>query len=479
MLNTRIPTIRNQTLIGAGLFVLAIWGAWQAGNEVASDNLRVLELVALGLVACAIAMTILRNWRTGFYIFLVWMLFEDLGRKYMGNNLVLFFGKDILLLLVYASFFRDVRLGRAKSFRPPFLLFLAPFFWFGLLQVFNQNSPSILYGLLGLKTYFFYIPLMFVAYGLIQTDQDLLKFLAANAVLAGVIGGLGIAQAILGNSFLNPATLAPELQDLSNLSKMTPLSGQVFSLPSSVFVSTGRFATYLAAAFILLMGGAAYLILHTRRYRKLVFVVLGVLTAAALLSGSRTASVWVALSAFVLSTGFLWGAPWRWKQAYRLVKAVRRSFIIGALALAAAFVVFPEQTGSRLAFNAETLNPDSPAYQGTSRVWDYPVNNLESALENPHWVIGNGIGTASIGSQYVERLVGKRMVSGVEEGYGTMIIEMGILAPLLVAALDWPLCSTTSGRSSGSLRETRLFPDRLRRSFGIHSCFSTLSRFSV
>ena len=35
---------------------------------------------------------------------------------------------------------------------------------------------------------------------------------------------------------------------------MTPVVGQVFSLPSSVFVSTGRFATYLVAAFILLMG---------------------------------------------------------------------------------------------------------------------------------------------------------------------------------------------------------------------------------
>ncbi|MGA9630138.1 MAG: hypothetical protein WBQ63_01815, partial [Candidatus Acidiferrales bacterium] len=172
-MNTRIPQIRNQTLIGAGLFVFAIWAAWQAGNEVASDNIKILEFVALGFAVCAIGLAILRNWRTGFYFFLVWMLFEDMARKYMGNNLALFFGKDILLLLVYISFFRDVRLGRAKTFRPPFMLFLSLFFWLGLLEVFNQNSPSILYGLLGMKTYFYYIPLMFVAYALIQTDKDL------------------------------------------------------------------------------------------------------------------------------------------------------------------------------------------------------------------------------------------------------------------------------------------------------------------
>jgi hypothetical protein len=457
LLNIRIPQIRNQTLVGAGLFVFAIWAAWLAGNEVISGSLKVLEFIMLGFAAGAIGIAIVRSWRTGFYLFLVWMLFEDLVRKYMGNNLALFFGKDILLLLVYISFFRDVRLGRAKSFRPPFLLFLSLFFWFGLLQVFNQNSPSILYGLLGMKTYFYYIPLTFVAYGLIQSDRDLRKFLIINAILAGVIGGLGIAQAVLGNTFLNPATLAPELQELGNLSKVTPLTGQVFSLPSSIFVSSGRFATYLLAAFILAAGTAAYLILHTRKYRKLVFVVLAVLGVATLLSGSRNASVFVASSALALPAGFLWGAPWLQKQGHRLVTVLRRSFIVGALGLAAVFLIFPEQAGSRLAFYSETLNPDSSAYQGNSRAWNYPMLNLDLAWENPNWLIGNGIGTDSSGAQYVSELTGTRPSYEVEEGYGSLIVEMGILAPILwilwTAALLYYLWKVIQG-----LRETRLFP---------------------
>ena len=456
-MNTRIPQIRNQTLIGAGLFVFAIWAAWQAGNEVASDNIKILEFVALGFAVCAIGLAILRNWRTGFYFFLVWMLFEDMARKYMGNNLALFFGKDILLLLVYISFFRDVRLGRAKTFRPPFMLFLSLFFWLGLLEVFNQNSPSILYGLLGMKTYFYYIPLMFVAYALIQTDKDLRKFLIVNIVLAGVIGGLGIAQAVLGNTFLNPATLAPELQDLGDLSKISPLSGQVFNLPASVFVSSGRFAEYLIVGFIFAMGTAGYLILHTKQYRKLVFVVLATIGAASLLSGSRTSVGFVASSALALSAGFLWGAPWRQQQGHRLVRVLRRSFIAGALGLAALFLIFPEQAGSRLAFYSETLNPESSAYQGTGRAWDYPIENLEKALGNPHWVIGNGTGTASLGWQYVYRLVGERPLYAVEEGFGTMVLEMGILAPFLwllwTGAVVYYLWKVVRG-----LRETRLFP---------------------
>ncbi|MGA9632743.1 MAG: hypothetical protein WBQ63_15055, partial [Candidatus Acidiferrales bacterium] len=269
--------------------------------------------------------------------------------------------------------------------------------------------------------------------------------------------GLGIAQAVLGNTFLNPATLAPELQDLGDLSKISPLSGQVFNLPASVFVSAGRFATYLIPASILVMGTAAYLVLHTKRYRKLVFAVLGALGVASLLSGSRTASGFVASSALALSAAFLWGAPWRQRQGHRLVKVLRRSFIIGALGLAAVFLIFPEQAGSRLAYYTETLNPESSAYQGTSRTWDYPIVNFQKALENPHWAIGNGIGTASLGTQYVDRLVGERPLYGVEEGFGTMIVEMGIAAPMLfllwTTALLYYLWKVVRG-----LRETRFFP---------------------
>jgi len=235
------------------------------------------------------------------------------------------------------------------------------------------------------------------------------------------------------------------------------LSGQVFSLPASVFVSAGRFGTYLVVAFILTMGTAAYLILHTKQYRKLVFLVLAGLGVACLLSGSRTAMGFAASSALVLSAGFLWGAPWRQQQGHRLVRVLRRSFIVGALGLAALFLVFPGQAGSRLAFYSETLNPESSAYQATGRVWDYPVGNFETALQDPHWVIGNGIGTVSLGTQYVDRLVGARPIPGVEEGFGTMIIEMGILGPFLwivwTVAMLYYLWKVVR-----DLRETRFFP---------------------
>ncbi len=50
--------------------------------------------------------------------------------------------------------------------------------------MFNQNSPSIWYGLLGFKVYFYYVPLLFIGYALVRNDEELGKFLRANALLA-------------------------------------------------------------------------------------------------------------------------------------------------------------------------------------------------------------------------------------------------------------------------------------------------------
>jgi len=458
MLNSRIPTMRNQAVIGLSLFLLGLWLAWEVGGKIVANDTRTITFGALGFAACAAAVAILRNWRSGFYLFFVWLMFEDFVRKYMGNNLALFFGKDVLLALVYIALYVEIRRGHEKTFRPPFLFFLSIFFWLGALQVFNQNSPHILYGLLGFKVYFYYVPLLFVGYALIRSDEELRKFLMVNTVLAGVIGSVGIVQAIVGNRFMNPTVLAPELEDLGDLYKVSPISNRLLSLPDSIFVSSGRYGEYLIVAFILTIGTAAYLLLHTKRNRKLVFAVIGVLGVATLLSGVRGTVLSVGGCALVLSAGFLWGAPWRWRQAHRLVKAIRRSLIVATLSLAVLLLLFPEEAGSRIAYYTETLDPSSPTYQLGDRTWDYPIENLKDAFTQPNWVIGNGIGTASLGRQYVAKVLGTRPPSiGVEEGYGTMILEMGIAAPFL-----WILWTAAllyySWNVVRRLRETRFAP---------------------
>jgi hypothetical protein len=431
----------TQTGITILFFVVGLFLAREVGSEIAANNMGLLEMGAIGVLFGALAIAILRNWRLGFYCFSIWLLFEDLVRKYMGNGLALFFGKDILALVIYVSLFLAIRRHEEKAFNPPLLLWfpLSLFVWLGTAQIFNPNSASILYGLLGFKLDFFYIPMLFVGYAFIRNREDLRKFLVLNAALAIVISGVGVAQAILGNTFLNPATLAPELLELGNLEKVTPISGQVFSLPASVFVSAGRFGLYLALAATLTIGAAGFLLLYSKRNRRLVLIAIGAIGAATLLSGSRTAVVDVIASACILTVGLLWGAPWKWRQGHRMIKAIRWSVTVTALGLALAVLLFPASVGSRLAFYSETLNPYSSASAVTDRGWTYPVENFLKSFENPNWVWGNGLGTASLGTQYVARVLHTPLRTvWTEEGYGELILEMGICAPIIW--IVWSAC---------------------------------------
>jgi len=452
----RFHGIPRQAVISVVLFLLSILAAWHAAQWITAGQTNMLIFAGMGFVLCAIALTILKSWRMGFYLFIVWLLFEDLIRKYLGNNMAIYFAKDVLAGLTYISLFVAIRRGRAKRFKPPFLLFFAFFFWLAVLQIFNPYSPSVLYGILGMKFYFYYVPLMFVGYALIRDDRDLWRFLIAFMTLAGVISALGIIQAVVGPTFLNPVTLAREIQGSASLEKVTPLTSQVFLLPSSVFVSTGRFAFFLVLATIVGLGAAGYFILSKLRRRKIVLAGIGLIAVAVLLSGSRTAFMYSLISTSALTVAYLWGAPVTGGQSRRLMKAIRRSIMFAAIGLAIFVAFFPIQAASRLGFYSQTLMPSSSAYQLGDRTWSYPVGELLKAFSNSHWVVGNGTGTASLGGQYLSKLAGPSNI-GVEEGYGTLILEMGILAPFLwilwTAALLW-----SSWKVVRTLKHTRLFP---------------------
>src|SRR5712672_1880333 len=110
----------------------------------------------------------LNDWRTGVLLFLIWLLFEDLARKYLGNSMTIYFAKDFLIGVAYISFFIAKHKRRVEIFSVPFRVPLLLFFWFAVMQVFNTWSPSLLYGLVGLKLYFYYAPLMFLGYAMMD-----------------------------------------------------------------------------------------------------------------------------------------------------------------------------------------------------------------------------------------------------------------------------------------------------------------------
>jgi hypothetical protein len=386
-------------------------------------------LVGVGFVVLCVTGLIISDWRSGVYLFLVWLLFEDLVRKYAGNNMTVYFAKDALVGVTYLAFMKAAR--PRVTFLPPALrLTLGLFVLLEMVQIFNPNSPSLLYGVLGVKLYFYYVPLMFVSYALLRTELDLRRLLFLSMGAAGVIALVGIAQSVIGLDFLNPKGGA-DIDELGHLTRYTP-SGVAVPRPPSVFVSDGRFAEYILLAFILGLGTVGYLLLRGKGGRKLVFPCVGLVALASVMSGGRGCFVYVLATSLVIPVGLLWGAPGNSADTYRLFKAIRRTFIAVALALTLGATLFPKEIGAPLSFYRETVALDSKDSETINRTWDYPLANFLVAFSDREWMIGHGIGTASLGVQYVSHLLGEPAPKiGVENGWGTLIAESGIFGLIL------------------------------------------------
>jgi len=432
--------------------------AYECAEIIIEDNL--LDLYYFGLVVLGIFgfLAIFKNWRLGLYGFVAWVAVEDLIRKYLGNNMLIYFAKDFIVVALYLSFFFARRSTNSKLYRPPFLAILLVFFWYCVLQVFNPASTSFFYGVMGLKLCFLYAPLLLVGHALVDSEKELRRFFFFNSILILVVAGFGIAQSILGHTFLNPEEVQEDIRGLSTLYRTSPISGLVAYRPTSFFVSAGRFQNFLTVSWILALGFGATLLMRKQSGRLIAFTTVGVLGAASLLTASRSVFLWTLASAAVVAPAVMWGALWSGKQRLRVLRAIVRTAVFVAIALTILVSIFPKEVASRLAIYTETLSPGSSASELGFRSWTYPVNNFLAAFDYPRWPYGYGTGTASLGGQYVTRIMHAPPTNvGVESGYGQLVIELGIVGLLLWIALAYAI-TRSAWQAAKNLKGTVWFP---------------------
>jgi hypothetical protein len=425
------PSQKNP-LIVLGVIGLIVLLAYELAQYVIAGDFVGLSYIGLSVMVGAAMLTMLNNWRAGTFIFFAWLFFEDFARKYLGNNMAIYFGKDVLVAVIYLSYFIAYRRKQVRTFRPPFLIPLLLFVWFGVIQVFNPASTSFFFGILGLKLYFYYIPLLFIGYSIIQTEEDLRRFYPFLMLLTVIVAGLGIAQAILGHTFLNPAVMQEEIRELSANYRTAPISGVIVYRPTSVFVSAGRFAFFLVPAFLFAFGYGAYLLLRSKERRLFTLLTLAVTTSAIALCASRGTLLWTAGSIIVCVPAFLWGCPWQKGQLLRVFRGFQRAALAGVAALLLTLVFYPDALKNRFLFYWETLDPSSTNSELLHRTQTYPLQQLGFAFDYPRWPYGYGIGTASLGTQYISRILHIPPVGiGVESGFGALVLELGIVGLLL------------------------------------------------
>jgi hypothetical protein len=455
-----LASIRNprSPLFGVVYLILVGLAAYEVAEFILSGDTTSLIYLGMIIAGAVGAVTVLNDWRKGVYLFFAWILLEDLLRKYFGNNMAIYFAKDGLALLLYFSFFRAQRTNRAKRFRPSFLVPLLCFLFFGIIQVFNPSSTSFFYGLMGIRLYFFYVPLLYVGYYFIDSERTLRSFFVFNSGLILVVVGLGIAQAILGPIFLNPTVIPEDIRDLSILYRAAPISHLLAYRPTSVFVSAGRFQDFLIVSWILTLGFGGFLLLRARQGRHFAFTCIGVVAAGSIMCASRGVIMWNLGTTLIIIAGFLWGAPWHNREGYRVIRTIQRAAIFVGVSIIVLMVTVPDELSSRVAIYSETLSPTSPASELVFRARDYPLRNFLAAFDYPKWPYGYGIGTTSLGVQYVTRIMhAAPMRIGVENGYGQLVLELGLAGLILWIILVTAICLST-WRAAKSLRGSPWFP---------------------
>jgi hypothetical protein len=89
---------RKKPLLIFGGMILFFIAAYQLAGIVIGGDTQGLMFLAVAIVIGASILSMLNNWRLGTLIFFGWLFFEDLARRYLGDNRVVYFGKDALVL---------------------------------------------------------------------------------------------------------------------------------------------------------------------------------------------------------------------------------------------------------------------------------------------------------------------------------------------------------------------------------------------
>lgn len=431
-------------LFGACLFVSAL--VTQTVNLPGPLNLPPAALVAFVALFAATPF-MLAHWRFSFWTMIAWVMVEDYIRKRAGNNLAVYFMKDvfygILIVGVVISgeaagmWRRAVGRGRVSLY--------ALGVWAIVLCV-PAAFVNIGIALTGLRAYFFYVPFVAIGYVMVRTIDDLRRLLIGLGAILAPTTLIGVIQSNIGPSFLAPTVSTPGLINLDTV-RGAALGLKVYR-PTGTFVDPGRYAS--VATLCLVVGLAGFAL--TKGWTRVAMLagVGGIGIAGVWVSGGRAPlliAIVLVLIAFLTPRAQAGGKSF-----------VQSAAVGSAVALAGAvlMLVIPSIFSSRLSWYQQTLDPRLPGNEWAVR-WQEYTGNIWKGIDGGG-VFGTGTGMESIGKLYVLRS-GTSDNKGLfitESGYGSVAVEWGAIG--LILWLVWVV--SWLGRQFGSARATRAGPAR-------------------
>lgn len=352
-------------------------------------------------------------WRAAVKVAFVAVLVEGAIRKWVlpsGQELA-YFLKDVFLLGAYLRFyFAPEPQLRAYALRVPGMLI----FIFCAVVSFSALNPNIgspILALYGLKIYFMYVPLTFMMPYLFRNTQEMVRQLTWYVLLAIPICVLGFLQ-YRSDRFSVLNTFAAGMAETGATS---------FGVGDRARV-TGTFSYITGHSTFVIIFFALVIVLLTARETKwkslLVFGVMPLLAGNALMNGSRSSVVTMA----VVAGGFMLAA-----MSGRLASSrhFMLTLIFGALVACGAGVYYFSDAWAhweaRLNAAGDTI---------TNRAVEHPLGALNLAVEKGGF-FGFGIGTAHSATAAIRDKLGifplKRKAPNMDNELGQVMAELGFL----------------------------------------------------
>jgi hypothetical protein len=248
------------------------------------DNPAVWLLAAF---AAPFALLAVRYWQGALFAAFVLMVFEGALRKWAfpWAQAQVYLVKDAILLAVYLGFMLDSRrnLSPLKGVRL-IKIVLAVSFVFGCIEILNPNSPSILVGLMGLKSYFLYAPVAFILPYAFKSREHLFVLIRRYIIMAIPVAVLGFVQIMAGPG----SSLNVYVSHSEDSAAVLAYFGRDFDLvrTSGTFSYISGYTAFLSFVGFLAIG---YNMAHGWRLKKniLPIVTLTLVVGAMFTTGSR------------------------------------------------------------------------------------------------------------------------------------------------------------------------------------------------
>jgi hypothetical protein len=250
-----------------------------------------LFAVAVGTpVIFTIWLLILFKWQRGYWMLLLYIPFAGLVTLAMRPSPLGTLVKDLLFVLpTYAVFFL-LHTRELQRIQIPRLLTLLIVLFASLtmLQLFNPNVKNFLVGVIGVKVWLLYLPMLYISAVFFSSAEVLLRVLRVCTVLTVISCSLGLVQFVLGQiigyqqvmTMMYGSAAAAATQNFTSFD----MGAEFFRIPSTF--------SFLAqyAGFCLVMMPVIYMLQTIEpdaRWRLFARIAMGVLVIASVLSGSR------------------------------------------------------------------------------------------------------------------------------------------------------------------------------------------------